>query len=167
MRENDSIRFGREEHTAASIDSATGSSLVSTHPRMGDPMNPVTIKIFKYPADPNPTHQLPDIPWFAGITALQAMIIGEAMYEKSFSFRVVYRSVFGALIDSIDGTDDDLTAGRFWMLYIDGEESSVGVSEAIISEDEVITSAVLEWRYVGAAEASLQVTLKTKNLPAI
>jgi hypothetical protein len=130
-------------------------------------MNTVTIKIYKDPADPNPTHQLPDIPWFAGITALQAMIIGEAMYEKSFSFRVVYRSIFGAFIDSIDGTDDDPTAGRFWMLYIDGEESSVGVSEAIISEDEVITSAVLEWRYVGAAEASHQVMLKTKILPAI
>jgi hypothetical protein len=60
-------------------------------------MNPVTIKIFKAPADPNPTHQLLDIPWFAGITALQAMIIGEAMYEKSFSFRVVYRSIFEPL----------------------------------------------------------------------
>lgn len=43
------------------------------------------------------------------------------------------------------------------MLYIDGEESSVGVSETIISEDEVITSAELEWRYVGAAEASHRV----------
>jgi hypothetical protein len=30
------------------------------------------------------------------------------------------------------------------MLYVDGEESSVGVSETIISEDEIITSAVLE-----------------------
>ena len=78
-------------------------------------MNTVTIKIYKDPADPNPTHQLPDISWFAGITALQAMIIGEAMYEKSFSFRVVYRSIFGAFIDSIDGVDDDPTAGRFWM----------------------------------------------------
>jgi hypothetical protein len=51
------------------------------------------------------------------------------------------------------------------MLYIDGEESSVGVSEAIISEDEVITSAVLEWRYIGAVGASHQATPKTKNLP--
>lgn len=45
-------------------------------------MNTVTIKIYKDPADPNPTHHLPDIPWFAGITALHAMIIGEAMYEN-------------------------------------------------------------------------------------
>ena len=30
------------------------------------------------------------------------------------------------------------------------------MSEAIISEDEVITSAVLEWRYVGAAKQAIR-----------
>jgi hypothetical protein len=74
------------------------------------------------------------------------MIIGEAIYEKSFSFRVVNRSIFGAFIDSLDGADDDPAAGCFWMLYRAGEESGVGVSGAIISEDEVVTSAVLEQR---------------------
>jgi hypothetical protein len=40
--------------------------------------NTVDIKIFKDPANP-PTHDIPDVPWFAGITVLEAMIIGEAM----------------------------------------------------------------------------------------
>jgi hypothetical protein len=129
-------------------------------------MNTVTIKIYKDPTQPNPSDQLPDVPWFAGITALQAMVIGEAMYEKSFTFRVVYRSIFGAFIDSIDGVDDDPGNQKFWMLYINGQESNVGVSEAIISEDETITSAVVEWRYDDISGGShQQVALKTKAIP--
>jgi hypothetical protein len=131
-------------------------------------MNKVTIKIYKDPTRSEPSHQLPDIPWFAGLTALQAMIVGEAMYEVSFTFRVIYRSIFGAFIDCIDGVADDPSAQRFWMLYVNGEESNVGVSEAIISEDETVTSAVIEWRYAAVSEVGnhQQVELKTKTLPA-
>lgn len=130
-------------------------------------MNTVMIKIYKDPSRPEPTDQLPDVPWFAGITALQAMVIGESMYEKSFSFRVVYRSVFGAFIDSIDGVDDNPDGQKYWMLFINGQESSVGVSEAIISEDETITSAIVEWRYCDVSvESNKQVNLKTKALPS-
>ncbi len=130
-------------------------------------MNTVGIKIYKDPTDPKPDPSTPRHTVVRRYYGAPSNDHRRTMYEKSFSFRVVYRSIFGAFIDSIDGTDDDPTAGRFWMLSINGEESGVGVSEAIISEDEVITSAVLEWRYVGAAEASHQVTLKTKSLPAI
>lgn len=129
-------------------------------------MNSVTIKIYKDPASPDPSDQLPDVPWYAGLTALQAMIIGEAMFEKSFSFRVVYRSIFGAFVDSIDGVDDDPVNQRFWMLFINGEESGVGVSEAIISEDDTITNAVVEWRYDDISRGKKQVDLKTKPIPA-
>jgi hypothetical protein len=41
-------------------------------------INVVQIKIYANPNDPNPTQTLLDVPWFAGITALQAMIIGDA-----------------------------------------------------------------------------------------
>jgi hypothetical protein len=129
-------------------------------------MNTVTIKIYKDPAQPDPSDQLPDVPWFAGITALQAMVIGEAMHERCFSFRVVYRSIFGAFIDSIDGVDDHPGNQKFWMLYINGQESNVGVSEAIISEDETVTSAVIEWRYDDISGATHpQATLKTRTIP--
>jgi hypothetical protein len=130
-------------------------------------MNSVTIKIYKNPSKPDPSDQLPDVPWFAGMTVLQAMVIGEAMYEKSFSFRVVYRSIFGAFIDSIDDVEDDPGSQRFWMLFVNGQESSVGVSEAIISEDETITTAVIEWRYEDiSGKDRQQVALKTKHLPS-
>jgi|GEM_PF-2591240 len=130
-------------------------------------MNRVTVNVFKDPASPDPSHQLTNIPWFAGLTALQAMVIGEAMYEASFSFRVVYRSVFGAFIDSIDGLEDDPTTQHFWTLYINGVESNVGASEAIILEDETIDLAVIEWRFADfSAGPSKQVDLKTKSLPA-
>ena len=37
------------------------------------------------------------------------LIIGGSLYEHSFSFRVVYSSIFGAFIDSVDGVDDNPT----------------------------------------------------------
>jgi hypothetical protein len=38
--------------------------------------NIVKINIYADPSKPNPTLSLPDVPWYAGITALQEMIIG-------------------------------------------------------------------------------------------
>jgi hypothetical protein len=109
---------------------------------------------------------LPNVPWYAGITALQAMVIGEAMYQKNFSFRVVYRSIFGAFIDSIDGVTDDPGKQLYWMLYINGQEADVGASEVVIQEDESITSAAVDWRYVDVSKAThRQATLKAKVLP--
>jgi Domain of unknown function (DUF4430) len=135
--------------------------------RLQEPhLNIVTINIFSDPAAPKPTHQLPNVPWFAGITALQAMVIGEAMYEKSFSFRVVYRSIYGAFIDSIDDIADDPGQNRFWMLYINGAAALTGVSEAIIQEDDTVTSATIEWRYQTIVKGEHpQASLKIKAIP--
>ncbi|HXO19438.1 MAG TPA: DUF4430 domain-containing protein [Thermoanaerobaculia bacterium] len=130
--------------------------------------NIVKITIFADPNKPDkPTLKLPDIPWFAGITALQAMVIGEAMHEENFSFRVVYKSIFGAFIDSIDGVTDGDIPNHFWMFSIDGSPSEVGVSEAIIQEDQSKTSAEVEWRFadIGSVPLSGQAALKTKPLP--
>src|ERR1700742_2679131 len=91
---------------------------------------------------------LPDVPWYAGITALQAMIIGEAMHASNFSFRVVYKSIYGAFIDSIDQVTDNDTPNFYWMLKVDGADPGVGASEAIIQEDASKTTAVVEWRYM-------------------
>jgi Domain of unknown function (DUF4430) len=108
------------------------------------------IKVFIY-ADPdasNPTLSLPDVPWYAGVTVLQAMIIGEAMHVQNFSFRVEYRSIYGAQIDSIDGISDGDKPNHYWLLYVNGEESQVGASEAILLEDLNNQTAVVEWRYL-------------------
>src|SRR5271168_4273426 len=87
-------------------------------------------------ADPgSPAKQFTGIPWFPGITVLQAMIIGEAMnppvptdpQAKAFSFRALYHSFYGAFIDEIDDVAD---AGvNYWMVYVNNAKSVIGVSE--------------------------------------
>jgi hypothetical protein len=39
--------------------------------------NAVQIKIYTEPTNPNLTLSLTDVPWYAGITALQAMMVGD------------------------------------------------------------------------------------------
>jgi hypothetical protein len=107
----------------------------------------VQIRIYGDPNNPSPTLSLPDVPWFAGITALQAMIIAEAMNPINFVFRVEYRSIYGAQIDSIDGVTDDDTPNCYWLLWIDHNQSAVGASEAILMEDPSKTTALVEWKF--------------------
>ncbi|UFX46494.1 DUF4430 domain-containing protein [Bradyrhizobium sp. 41S5] len=127
--------------------------------------NAVQIKIYADPSDPNPTHILPDVPWFAGITALQAMIIGEAMNSTNFSFRVEYRSIYGAQLDSIDGVTDGSKPNCYWLLWINGKESSVGASEAILFEDLSNQTALVEWKFQDVTLASpSSLKLKTATL---
>jgi len=125
--------------------------------------NTVDINIYSDPNSTAPTLPLRGIPWYAGMTALQAMIIGEAMYSSNFSFRVVYKSIYGAFIDSIDGVTDQ--GNFYWMLKIDNKDPGVGASEAIIPEDASKTTALVEWRYVDVtATASKQAKLKSQPL---
>jgi len=127
--------------------------------------NVVQIKIYADPQNPNPTQVLPDVPWYAGITALQAMIIGEALNPTNFSFRVEYRSIYGAQIDSIDGTTDAATPNCYWLLWINRSESSVGASEAILFEDLTNQTALVEWKYTDITNMqSKSVSLKTAAL---
>jgi hypothetical protein len=127
--------------------------------------NVVQIKIYADPNSPNPTQLLPDVPWYAGIAVLQAMIIGESMNSTNFSFRVEYRSIYGAQVDSIDGTTDGDTPNCYWLLWVNGRESSVGASEAILFEDLTNQSALVEWKYTDVTKMqSKSVSLKTASL---
>lgn len=110
-----------------------------------------------------PARQVADIPWYAGMTALSAMILADAMTEPAghrgtpqyqhdtdFSFRVVYSSMFGAFVDQIGGMS--ASGGKFWMLYVfpkgsPEKASPVGVSEALLVEDGVGQTVVVEWRF--------------------
>jgi hypothetical protein len=123
--------------------------------------NVVQIKIYADPSNPNPTQTLPDVPWYAGITALQAMIIGEAMNPANFSFRVEYRSIYGAQLDSIDGVTDGSKPNCYWLLWINGRESAVGASEAILFEDLANQKALVEWRFQDVS-ATKPASLKLK-----
>jgi hypothetical protein len=123
--------------------------------------NIVQIKIYADPSNPNPTRTLPDVPWYAGITALQSMIIGEAMTPTNFGFRVEYRSIYGAQLDSIDNVTDGSMPNCYWLLWINGQESTVGASEAILFEDLSNQSALVEWRFQDVTAMKL-VSLKLK-----
>lgn len=117
--------------------------------------NVVQISIY---ADPNlPPVVLPDVPWFAGITALDAMIVGEAMHTSNFVFRVEYRSIYGAQIDSIDGLSDGDKPDHYWMFSVDGVDSPVGASEAILLEDETKQSVQVVWRYTDFSQSPASV----------
>jgi hypothetical protein len=87
------------------------------------------------------------MPWYAGITVLQAMVIGEAMNAANFAFRVEYRSIYGAQIDSIDGLSDGDQPNHYWIVYVDGVMSQVGPSEAILQENPGKQTALVEWKY--------------------
>jgi|SRR5476649_434127 len=124
----------------------------------------VDVKIYADPASP-PTLTLPNLPWYAGLTVLQAMVIGEAMNAQNFAFRVEYRSIYGAQLDSIDGLSDGDKPNHYWLLFVDGVESTVGASEAIIQENPSKQSALIEWKYSDlSSAASTSVQLKTKAL---
>ncbi|MFM0347863.1 DUF4430 domain-containing protein [Paraburkholderia sp. RL17-347-BIC-D] len=124
----------------------------------------VEINVYADPAKP-PSLKLPPVPWYAGLTALQAMIIGEALCAKNFSFRVEYRSIYGAQIDLIDGLADGDQPNHYWLLYVDGVESSVGASEAIILENPSKRSSLVEWKYTDmSSQVSVSLPLKTNAL---
>jgi hypothetical protein len=127
--------------------------------------NLVKVQIYAHPNSGSPTLTLPDVPWFAGITVLQAMIIGEAIHSANFSFRVLYRSIYGAQIDSIDGLSDGDKPDHYWLLYVNGQESQVGASEAILMEDLTNQIAVVDWRYVDVSgDQNAAPKLKTADL---
>jgi hypothetical protein len=73
------------------------------------------------------------------------MIIGQAMNAASFEFQVDYSSAYGAFVNKIDGTADAGTL--FWMVQLDGVDSKVGVSEAIIIESPGGQNVEIEWQY--------------------
>jgi hypothetical protein len=125
--------------------------------------NTVELRIYPDPSSPPPITHV--IPWYAGLTALPAMVTGEAMNPKKFSFRVEYRSIYGAQIACIDGLADGDKAGHYWLFFVDGKESQVGASEAIIFEDAAKTTALIEWKYIDLSSTpSPTKDLKTKAL---
>ena len=123
--------------------------------------NTISILIYQDPSQP-PT-QLVGIPWYPGITVLQAMVIGQSMNPGSFSFRVIYHSFFGAFVDLIDDIPD--ASPKFWMFSVSNNPSPVGVSEAIVLEDKQGENIEIEWRFeVPQQPAAAQATRKTKAI---
>lgn len=113
----------------------------------------IKIQIYADPNNSNPTLTLPDIPWFPGLTVLQAMIIGISMHSADLSFGILYRSspICGAAIDSINGVSNGDRANHYWSLYMNGQETVVGAGETILLWDVSRQTALVEWRYTDAS----------------
>jgi hypothetical protein len=111
----------------------------------------IKIKIYADPRKTDATSELADIPWYPGITALQAMVIGGSLNHDRFSFRVLYSSMHGAFIDRIEDIEGD-KSGHAWLFYINGKQSDVGASEAVLKEDTTSHTALLEWRYMSTSQ---------------
>jgi len=104
-----------------------------------------TIAISIDKGDGTPVLSFSEIPWFPGVTALQAMIVAQAMYPDSFSFKINYHSRFGAFVESID---DVAQAGeKIWLLKVAGKTSSFGASEAIVIEEPTGMNVDIEWLF--------------------
>ena len=90
------------------------------------------------------------------------MILADAISEATFTFRVVYASLYGAFVDKIGDTEDQ--GDSYWMLYIDGQEAKVGVSEAVLIEQPG-QNVEIEWKYQASPAphaAGTQVEKKVK-----
>jgi hypothetical protein len=101
----------------------------------------VSIQIDK--GDGNPAGSFDNIPWYPGLTILQAMIIAQAMYPSAFNFKINFHSEYGAFVESIDDTAEN--AGKYWMLALDGKEEGFGPSEAIIVESPTGAKSTVLW----------------------
>jgi Domain of unknown function (DUF4430) len=104
-------------------------------------------------ADPSsPPKKFLHIPWYPGITVLQAMVIAQSMNPGSFSFRALYDSFFGAFIDEIDNVAD--ANPKFWLFSVNNAPSPVGVSEAIILENTAGVNVEVEWVFGPASDSA-------------
>jgi hypothetical protein len=121
--------------------------------------NTVSIAVYADASQP-PTKTFLDIPWFPGMTILEAMVLAQAMYVGSFEFQVEYNSRYGAFVNQIDTTPDKGTF--FWLVQQNHVPAKVGVSEAIVFEDHSGQNVEIEWIYADTSGTSGNAQLTRK-----
>jgi hypothetical protein len=102
-------------------------------------VNTIKINIYADPSRPEPSLSLPDVPGHAGITALQATIIGEALDPSPsifvFSIAQCLALLWTVLIRQVMATRQT-TIG---CSKIDGEEVRLSASESILLDGQTKT----------------------------
>lgn len=73
------------------------------------------------------------------------MQIADAMFTDTFTFKLTYKSFYGAWVDEIDGVAD--TADSVWMLYIDDVSSCYGISDTILRVSPPAYHVEVSWKY--------------------
>ena len=107
---------------------------------------PRTVSIAMYEDSAQPRAKtFQGIPWFPGMTTLHAMIIAQAMNVGSFEFQVEFNSLYSAFVNKINTIED--RGNFYWLVQQNHVPARLGVSEAIIIEDQAAQNVEVEWIY--------------------
>lgn len=71
-----------------------------------------------------------DIPWYPGITILDALMIADGMFEDTFTFQIKYTSVFGAWMEEVDGVAN--ASPKYWFFHVNDVPIEVGPSSLVL-----------------------------------
>lgn len=78
----------------------------------------------------------------AGATAYDLM--KKLQLEQGLKFSAKEYAGLGALIEEINGAKNDVKANKFWIFYVNGKSSEVGVSNYVLKNNDIIG-----WKYEG------------------
>jgi hypothetical protein len=90
------------------------------------------------------SQRLTNIPWQPGTTVLSAMLLADALSPFTLTFRVLFASTAGALIDMIDGLEEHDT--HYWIPRLNGQLVDLGVSTILVPGGPGAPNAAIEWR---------------------
>jgi hypothetical protein len=130
------------------------------------PQSEISIIVVADPGQP-PSQRVDNIPWQPGTTVLGAMILADALSPFTFTFRVLFASAYGAMIDMIDGVEEH--DGFSWLPYVNGQFSDLGASTILVPGGPGAPNAAIEWRlenvtqgHPAFAHATLKARLKAE-----
>lgn len=95
-----------------------------------------TISLAVMPTPGSPSHFFGSVPWYPGITVLDALILADAMIEDTFTFTILYGSGYGAFVQQFDQSPPP--SGAYWMLYVNNILADHGVSETMLNVGDSI-----------------------------
>ncbi len=107
------------------------------------PNSEISITVVPDAAAP-PSQRLTNIPWQPGTTVLSAMILADALSPFTLTFRVLFASTAGVVIDMIDGVEEHDTL--YWVPYLNGQFLDLGVSTILVPGGPGAPNASIEWR---------------------
>jgi hypothetical protein len=90
--------------------------------------NFVTLNIDATPS--SPAYNFSNVAWFPGMNVLDVLILADASVNDNFTFGILYGSQYGAYVSQMNGVS--ASGGNYWMLYINGQLASAGISESLI-----------------------------------
>lgn len=75
-------------------------------------------------------------------TVYNLMQLASADSRQPFSFETEDYGSMGLFINSINGLENNLQTGEYWIYYVNGESAKIGISNYIVKPEDVI-----QWRY--------------------